>query len=93
MVFFPSQYSFTVFLGLFGVIFGDDETFFFRFVSIVIGDVGDMIETDEFDDDGSIWSDIWLISLVLWLFSFIDSVKSGSDECWSRFIWDERLLW
>ncbi len=67
----------------------------FRFESIVIGEIGDniaVVDTDDVDDEGSILSEFWLISLGL-LLSVSDSVKSGNDECWSRFICEERLLW
>lgn len=67
----------------------------FRFEFDTIGDVGDrtaVVDTDDVDDDGSIWSEFWLVSFGL-LLSVSDSVKSGNDECWSRLICDERLLW
>lgn len=62
-----------------------------------MGDLGGektFVDVDDVVDDvvDSIWLEVSSIFDVVWLFPNV-SLKSGNDECWSRLICDERLLW
>ena len=60
-----------------------------------IGDVGEsnaLVEIEEVEEEeGSVCWERSRVS-VAFVLSAMDSVRSGKDECWSRLIWEERLL-
>ena len=57
------------------------------------GDANAVVETDEFVDDGTVLSEFSLLLYVVIVLFASGSVRSGNDECWTRLICEERLLW